>query len=242
MKLWATVALAASTFGLMTSAQADFIGVYGSVDYWNLQGDYNETRHGNTMRESSALDWDDKGQAQIALSFEHPVPLIPNARIRHVGIEAETESKRALTDASVYEANLENTDFILYYEILDTIVSVDVGVAAKRLDGDITYTSSALVKDKLDISETIPMVYGSVGGKLPFTGLSAKAELLATSYSDVKVSDLSAEVKYDFINNILVEVGAKAGYRILDIQLDDQQDLDTDFNFEGPYVGLEVHF
>lgn len=242
MKLWATAALAVSTFGLMTSAQADFIGVYGSVDYWNLQGGYNETRHGNTMREANTLDWDDKGQAQIAVSFEHPVPLIPNARIRHVGIEAETESKRALTDAAVYETNLDSTDFILYYEILDTIVSVDVGVAAKRLDGDITYTSTALFKDKLEISETIPMVYGSVGGKLPFTGLSAKAELLATSYSDVKVSDLSAEIKYDFINNILVEVGAKAGYRILDIELDDQQDLDTDFNFEGPYVGLEVHF
>lgn len=242
MKLWTTVALTLSSLGLTHFAHADFVGIYASVDYWHMEGDYNEVGQGNTMNRSGALDWNDKGQAQIALSFEHPAPLIPNARIRHVSIEADTEAKRPLSDASIYETKLNNTDFILYYEILDNIVSVDVGVAAKRLDGDITYTSTLLAKDKLKISETAPMVYGSVGAKLPFTGLSAKAEVLATSYSDTKISDISAELKYDFIDNVLVDIGAKAGYRILDIQLDDQQGLDTDFNFQGPYVGLEVHF
>lgn len=242
MKLWTAAALAVSSLSLSHFAHADMLGVYASVDYWNLQGDYNEARHGNTLRDDNKLDWDDKGQAQIAVSFEHPVPLIPNVRIRHVGIEAESEQKRLFNDASIYTTNLDNTDFIAYYEILDNVVSVDLGLAAKRLDGDITYLSTTNTKDKIDISETAAMVYGSVGAKLPFTGLSAKAEVLATSYSDIEISDVSAEVKYDFVDTLLLDVSAKAGYRFLDIKLDDQQGVDTHFKFHGPYVGLEAHF
>ena len=242
MKFWAQSILAVSIATFSYTAQADIIGVYASADYWDLQGDYNEALHGRAMNDDKALDWDNKGQAQMAVSFEHPVPLIPNVRLRYVGIEAESEQKHAATDASIYETKLNNTDFIAYYEILDNIVSVDVGVAAKRLDGDVTYLSSEFTKDKLKISETAPMVYGAVGGKLPFTGLSAKAELLATSYSDVKITDVSAEVKYDFVDTLLLDVGAKAGYRMLDIELDDQDRVDTQFKFHGPYVGLEAHF
>lgn len=240
MKLWHSLALATSTLTLSSFAQADFIGVYGSVDYWHLQGDYNETSTGNSFREENKLDVDKSGQAQFALSFEHPVPLIPNARIRHVSLDTETEEKNA--GQPVFNVDLDNTDFILYYEILDNIVSVDVGVAAKRLDGDITYTSTIGTQDKLAISETAPMLYGALGAKLPFTGLSAKAEVLATSYSDTQITDASAEIKYDFIDNLVIDVGAKAGYRFLNIDLDDQEGIDTRFRFHGPYIGLEAHF
>ncbi|MCH4249133.1 MAG: TIGR04219 family outer membrane beta-barrel protein [Acinetobacter populi] len=239
MKLWHGVLLATSTFTLSNFAQADLIGIYGSVDYWNLGGDYNEGQSGSRLEGANALDMDDKGQAQFALSFEHPIPLIPNARIRHVSIDAETE--QSLAGNPTFDIQLNNTDFILYYELLDNIVSADVGIAAKRLDGDVTYHNLS-GKDKLNISETAPMLYGALGAKLPFTGLSAKAEALLTSYSDTKISDVSAEVKYDFVDNLLVDVGAKAGYRILNIDLDDQDGIDTKFRFKGSYIGLEAHF
>lgn len=239
MKLWHGVLLATSTLATSNFAQADLIGMYGSVDYWNLGGDYNEGRSGSRLDGGNALDLDDKGQAQFALSFEHPVPLIPNVRIRHVSIDAETE--QTLAGNPTFDIQLNNTDFILYYELLDNIVSADVGIAAKHLDGDVTY-HGLIGKDKLNISETAPMLYGALGAKLPFTGLSAKAEALLTSYSDTKISDVSAEVKYDFVDNLLVDMGVKAGYRILNIDLDDQDDIDTKFRFKGPYIGLEAHF
>lgn len=239
MQMWKSIVLATSVLSVSALAQADMVGVYGSVDYWHLQGDYNEAQTGQ-VREGRELDLDKKGQAQLALSIEHPVPLIPNARIRHVGINAETEATRA--GNPVFDIDLDNTDFILYYELLDNVVSVDVGVAAKRLDGDVIYTSRLGGKDSLKISETAPMLYGSVGAKLPFTGLSAKAEALVTNYSDTKITDFSAEVKYDVIDNMLVDVGVKAGYRLLDIDLDKQNNIDTRFSFDGPYLGLEAHF
>lgn len=239
MKLWYGVLMASSTLTICNIAQADFVGIYGSVDYWNLGGTYNEGQAGQRLANSNELDLDDKGQAQFALSIEHPVPLIPNVRLRHVSIDAETE--QTLAGNPTFDIQLNNTDFILYYELLDNIVSADVGIAAKRLDGDVTY-NGLTGKDKLNISETAPMLYGALGAKLPFTGLSAKAEALLTSYSDTKISDVSAEVKYDFIDNLLVDVGAKAGYRILNIDLDDQDGIDTKFRFKGPYIGLEAHF
>ncbi len=247
MKSWKQLSTALMISGslsglalLSTTAQADMLGVYGSVDYWNLQGEYNETPEGTSLRSADSLDLDDKGQAQVSLAFEHPVPLIPNGKIRYTGIDVDTEEQNLAGDA-LYNIDLDSTDFILYYEILDNIVSVDVGVAAKQLEGDVTYNST-VGADKVEISETAPMLYASAGGKLPFTGLSAKAEVLATNYDDTQITDASAEIKYNFVENLLIDLGAKVGYRILNIELDDQDGFDTKFDFDGPYIGLEAHF
>ena len=247
MKSWKQLSTALMISGsisglalLTTTAQADMLGVYGSVDYWNLQGEYNETPEGTSLRSANSLDLDDKGQAQVSLAFEHPVPLIPNGKIRYTGIDVDTEEQN-LTGDALYNIDLDSTDFILYYEILDNIVSVDVGVAAKQLEGDVTYNRT-VGADKVEISETAPMLYASAGGKLPFTGLSAKAEVLATNYDDTQITDASAEIKYNFVENLLIDLGAKAGYRILNIELDDQDGFDTKFDFDGPYIGLEAHF
>ncbi len=78
--------------------------------------------------------------------------------------------------------------------------------------------------------------------KLPFTGLSAKGEATYTNFNDAKITDALAEVKYKFIDNLAVDLGLKAGYRVLNIDLDDYDNNDLKFEFKGPYVGLEAHF
>jgi outer membrane protein len=258
MKSWKQLSTALMVSGsisgfvlLSATAQADMLGVYGSVDYWNLQGEYNKAPQDTSLRSADSLSLDDKGQAQVSLAFEHPVPLIPNGKIRYTGIDVDTEEQNLAGDA-LY--NIDGFDpsiasgtgtpshgGFLYYEILDNIVSVDVGVAAKQLEGDVTYNRT-VGADKVEISETAPMLYASAGGKLPFTGLSAKAEVLATNYDDTQITDASAEIKYNFVENLLIDLGAKAGYRILNIELDDQDGFDTKFDFDGPYIGLEAHF
>ena len=50
---------------LSTTAQADMLGVYGSVDYWSLQGEYNEAPQDASLRSADSLSLDDKGQAQV---------------------------------------------------------------------------------------------------------------------------------------------------------------------------------
>lgn len=223
------LALGTSICGL---AQADVIGVKGDLSYWNYNGE------ANMADQSNAPDQDlkRKGSAQVSLAVEHPIPLIPNAKIRYVNLNTETDHKVA--GQPVYDLNIDHTDFILYYEILDTIVNADVGLGATNLNGDV----QTLNISKTDIDKTVPVIYGSAGVKLPFTGLSAKAELLYSNFNDTKITDAQAELQYNFIDNLLVDVGLKAGYRILDIKLDDYEKNDLKFNFKGPYIGLDVHF
>ncbi|EPF94478.1 membrane protein [Acinetobacter gyllenbergii] len=244
-----------SMFAIGTSicglAQADVIGVKADASYWFYDGKAqvqpnnttslsNQTGVDNLLldpyADSREYDLDRKGSAQISLAIEHPIPLIPNAKIRYVNLKSQTEKE--LAGQPVYDLNIDHTDFILYYEILDTIVNADVGLGATNLNGDI----KTLNVRKTDIDKTVPVIYGSAGVKLPFTGLSAKAELLYSNINDTKITDAQAELQYNFIDNLLVDVGLKAGYRILDVKLDDYDKNDVKFNFKGPYIGLDMHF
>ena len=242
------LALGTSLCGL---AQADMIGVKADASYWSYDGKTqvqpnnttslsNQTGVDNLLLDpyanSREYNLDRKGSAQISLAFEHPIPLIPNAKIRYVNLKSQTENEVA--GQPVYDLNIDHTDFILYYEILDTIVNADIGLGATSLNGDV----KTLGLSKTDIDKTVPVIYGSAGVKLPFTGLSAKAELLYSNFNDTKITDAQAELQYNFIDNLLVDVGLKAGYRILDIKLDDYEKNDLKFNFKGPYIGLDVHF
>ncbi|KAA5656556.1 hypothetical protein F3G64_34660, partial [Pseudomonas aeruginosa] len=78
--------------------------------------------------------------------------------------------------------------------------------------------------------------------KLPFTWLSAKGEATYTNFDDAKITDALVEAKYNFADNLLIYLGLTAGYRILNIDLDDYDNNDLKFEFKGPYVGLEAHF
>ena len=227
------LALGTSLCGL---AQADVIGVKGDVSYWAYDGKANMA----TQTSAQDQDLDRKGAAQISLAVEHPVPLIPNAKIRYVNLKTQTENEVA--GQPVYDLDIDHADFILYYEILDNIVDADIGVGASTFNGDV----KTLALTKTQIDKTVPVIYGSAGVKLPFTGLSAKAELLYSNFNDAKITDAQAELQYNFIDNLMIDVGLKAGYRVLNIELDDYESNnvknDLKFNFKGPYVGVDVHF
>ena len=226
------LSLFALGMGLSGLAQADVIGVKGDLSYWAYDGQANMA----AQTAASDQDLERKGAAQLSLAIEHPVPLIPNAKIRYVNLKTQTENEVA--GQPVYDINMDHADFILYYEILDNIVNADVGVGATTLNGHVT----TLALSKTDIDKTVPVIYATAGAKLPFTGLSAKGEVLYSNFNDAKITDAQAELQYNFIDNLLVDVGLKAGYRILDIKLDDYEKNDIKFNFKGPYIGLDIHF
>lgn len=226
------LSLLALGMGLSGLAQADVIGVKGDLSYWAYDGQANMA----AQTAASDQDFERKGAAQLSLAIEHPVPLIPNAKIRYVNLKTQTENEVA--GQPVYDINMDHADFILYYEILDNIVNADVGVGATTLNGHVT----TLALSKTDIDKTVPVIYATAGAKLPFTGLSAKGEVLYSNFNDAKITDAQAELQYNFIDNLLVDVGLKAGYRILDIKLDDYEKNDLKFNFKGPYIGLDIHF
>lgn len=248
-KLALTIASATAIFLSSAPAQADFIGVYASADYWNTGGSSDISKAGTPQQ---TFDHQDKGLASIAVSVEHPAPLIPNARVRHVQLKRDDSAQssgfnfadRPFVGSTNLATDMASTDLLAYYEILDNVVSVDVGLGAKLLNGDLSVTSNSIAinSQTVKIKETLPVAYASVGGSLPFTGFSVKAEAIVGQNQDAKTSDLQAEIKYNFVDNIAVDLGLKAGYRILNIELDNVKNTDGTFDFKGPYLGLEIHF
>lgn len=222
--------LLAAILGLSSVAQADFIGLKGDISYWNVDGTAN-------INEKYQADQDIErdGTVQVSVAFEHPVPIIPNIKAKYTKLDFATEADQlglAKTDI-----NLDHTDLILYYEILDNVVKADIGIGATRLSGDVKQFGQ-----NVSIDEYSPIIYAEAGVKLPFTGLSAKAEATYTNLNDVKITDAQAELQYDFVKSLLVDVGAKVGYRVLNIELSDMDKRDMKLDFKGPYIGLNAHF
>lgn len=231
MKILKILLLTLSTT-ISNLAEADIIGVKGDLSYWDYDSKV------NMLSQTSApdLESDPKGSIQLSFAFEHPIPLIPNAKIRYVNLKSQTKSE--ILAQPVYDLNIDHTDLILYYEFLDLIVSADAGLGVTNLHGEVT----TLGLNKTDIDKTIPVIYILAGMKLPFTGLSSNTELLYSNYDNTQITDALAELQYNFIDTLLVDIGLKAGYRFLEIKLDNYDKNDLKFNFKGPYLGLNIHF
>ena len=218
-----------------TAAQADFIGLYAGVD-----GVYSQT----SINDNPATD--DKFNAVYNVAFEHPVPFLPNLKLRY----SELGGTRDNFQSGIYfvdqDLDVNTLDAIAYYEILDNIVSVDAGLGVKRLDVSNTLKNTVPAVNitfTADDKQTLPALYVAAGGKLPFTGFSAKAEVMAGKNSDADFNDINAEVKYNVIENIALDLGVKFGYRAMTVNFDDDANSGFDkIEAKGPYLGLEAHF
>lgn len=241
-----------ATLGLCSFAQADFIGLKGDISYWNIDGTSQIKHQTSSMSNNTGvnnllldpygginpeLDLKNKGAFQASVAFEHPIPVIPNVKLKYTKLDTETETNTTAEKLAKTEINLDHTDFILYYELLDNIVKADVGVGVTRLNGTVKQFSQ-----NTDVDEYSPIIYAEAGAKLPFTGFSAKAEATYTNVNDVKITDAQAELQYDFVKSIALDLGAKVGYRVLNIELSDLDKRDMKFDFKGPYIGLNAHF
>lgn len=233
------------------SAQADTVlGIYADATMW-MYGSDAKFQQANTSKES--FDFGNNNAFNVSAALEHGVPVIPNVRVRHGSIDVSKEKNvtnfqvngQTYSGSTTASLDMTHTDIFAYYEILDNLVSVDVGLGAKVIDGDATVKSNvqnSTQNSTESLSVTVPMLYASVGGNLPFTGLSAKADLAGLSYKDNRIVDAQAEVKYNFIDKPLFDFGAKVGYRMLDVKIDDVLKTDVSATFKGPYIGLEAHF
>ena len=217
-------------FGLSTLSHADVIGVKADLSYWDFDGYSQDNNFKHAL--------DRQGTAQLSVAVEHPVPLLPNAKIKYVNLDSNSEQN---TLANASEIELKNIDYILYYELLDTIVHADIGAGLTNLDGTVKNLSNAAF-NQYDLDEYSPLLYATVGVKLPFTGMSAKAEAIYSHGSDSQKTDVQAELQYDFIDNLLVDVGAKIGYRMMQVDFEQDQRPDLQLEFKGPYIGLDIHF
>lgn len=235
------------------SAQADTVlGIYVGADGWNsaTKGSFADTA------QLHSFNFEDKTQTSFYLALEHPIPLIPNVKLQQNKLEAAgtttLDADFSFAD-TVFNAgtvmqnqvDFSNTDYILYYEILDNdLVSIDLGVNAKHLDGDVlvAQTTGNGQSASQNVSQLIPMVYSSVAVGLPLTGLELYAQGSFVSYDGSRLYDVQGGVAYALLDNLAVDLKLKAGYRAVNLRLDDIDSLYADIEFSGVYAGVELHF
>ncbi|MCX6072705.1 MAG: TIGR04219 family outer membrane beta-barrel protein [Campylobacterales bacterium] len=161
---------------------------------------------------------------QIGAYLEHPIPLVPNLRLDYTSDVTFSGSNN--------NVSLNQLDVTPYYEILDNIVDLDIGVTAKTISG----------KTKGNTEETfnavIPMGYVGAAVMVPGTGFNVEGSVKYISFSGDSFTDARIKAALDIVAGLQVH----AGYRYEALKLDNRFDIKADANFKGPFVGLGYTF
>lgn len=252
------IALAAALATVLsTNVQADALGIYLGGQIWDNQAS------GTFGDGSSLVDFNlvDEKQNSFFVAFEHPLPLIPNARIASTSLETngmttldtdfDFDDEIFLSGADVNaDFDVSYVDYTLYYELFDNdLLSFDFGITARDFDGDVTVstqvtTSSGTVSqsDTIAVTDVVPMLYVATNVGLPLTGLNLYAQGNFLSFDDHTLYDYEVGVSYELVDNMLIDVNVNAGYRAVKLELEDLNDLYTNIEFDGVFVGTTIHF
>ncbi len=202
---------------------------------------------------NTEFNFEEQTNTNLYVAFEHPIPLIPNVKVQRTAMDTQgdviLDAQFTLGD-KVFAANgnaftdvsLTTTDFILYYELFDNdLVSFDVGLNAKHIDGEFLATVDGET-GREEFSGPVPMVYSRLAVGVPFTGFGAFVEGSFLSIDDHTISDYQAAITYSLMGNLAIDLTLQLGYRAVTLELDDLDDIYSDLEFKGIYAGLEVHF
>lgn len=225
--------IAGSLWGAASFSHADTIGLYAGAGIWQGEAD--------NRVDVSAISTDDLklGEGNNAFAYiavEHPLPLIPNFRLQQVNFDLDSNSGAAEVDL-----DMTHQDAIMYYEILDNWVNLDLGLSARRYDGS-AFVSDGTSSVKLDIDGVLPMIYAKAQFNLPFSGWSISGDISATDFSDDQMTDTTVRIAYESDIIPLFGLGAEVGYRHMSMELDDLRHLDSDLTVTGPYAAVTLHF
>jgi outer membrane protein len=227
------------------TATADTLSISAGGGLWNESpsGTFNKISDPAAVNVESDLFWDAESQGYAFITFEHFVPLIPNVKIMSTKIDhSGSGNANFVYDGNTYTGNISNDmsiselDLYLYYELLDNVVSFDLGLNIRNLKADYMITDGTTT-DTNSINETIPMVYALVGGS-PWPDLILSGEISYMSLQGNKMSDFTAKIAY----TTSFFVGFEAGYRNQQITLDDVSGTNADLSFKGAFAGAYIKF
>ncbi len=240
--------LATSLLGLLSISSAQAATVLGfkvGGDYWqaDTSGSFNsDDGVGQTY------NYDSDAQGSVWIAFEHPIPLVPNVKIRENRLEGK--GKQANSDflfndhdfngATTAYNDLSNTDFVLYYEILDNdLVALDLGAAYKQMHGSLR-VQDAGHPEEVDVDSGIVMLYGSAEVGVPGLGLYAFADVML-GIDESNVYDYNAGLGWKF-DGVALDTAIRVGYREFKFDVDDFSRTTQNMSFKGAFAGVELTF
>ena len=244
-------ALTALALMFSSPGHADFVGFSIGASYWSpsLSGSFNSSGD-PSIDLSDDLDVDDPSPSSVILSLEHPVPFLPN--IRYQNIDLDSDGRSTLTSGIAFEGetysagetvsttlDLSHDDIVLYYEVLDNWVNLDVGLDLKQFDGKVSIVGSTnTTTSSISIDDTLPMLYLSARFDLPFSGFYIGTDLSSFIFDDSNAYDATIKLGYESG----IGLGIEGGLKTFSVELDDDDDLDTDIEYDGAFVNGYYRF
>lgn len=241
------------TVFLMTSAAvaADTVfGVYAGVGTWKQEftGEVASGANGFDIDVEDDLGLQDEQNSILYVALEHPIPGVPNVRLQKADIAVSGDATLArainfngttfnISDDVSTDVELAQTDVLFYYEVLDNVVSLDVGVAARWIDGYIDVVST-LENVRAEFKGVLPLIYGKARVDLPFSGGWVSAELQGIGYDGNSLLETNIHAGWESP----IGLGLEGGWRTFALDLDGYDEIDSaSFKVKGPYVALNFH-
>lgn len=233
------------------SAQADLAGLHAGYARWD-QGYSGTLRSQGATASAIDLDRDlalaDRQGKMLWLNVEHPLTLLPNFRVERT--ELNTQGERILDQALTFDGeifaagtrirstfDLDHDDLILYYEVLDNVVSVDIGIDVKSFDGGLTVASTTRSgHGKLD--EQLPLLYLHAETLLP-GNLLLVGQISALDVQDTEIRDQRLAIRATLSDSLGIELGER---RLRVTHDDADADLTGNVEFSGRYLALTLSF
>lgn len=247
-------ALGALFLAASSTASADFIGVYAGIQHWNYDMDGSILSSGNAVDLNNDLGLDGDGNLTKYVAFEHPIPFLPNVAIHQTDLRGTSNGTAGQSfsfngmnvnanDSTQFSYNLDHDEYIFYYEVLDNWVTLDLGLSAKKFDGNVAIGTragtSASANSTVNISGTVPMLYAKAQFELPLSELSAGGSMSLGQFQDDKLSDTKLFIAYGGEDT---NFGVELGYRMFQLDFDNFDRLSSNLTIDGFYAGLRVHF
>lgn len=174
---------------------------------------------------TTAFNGDTESGYQIGAYLEHPVPMLPNLRLDYTSDITFSGGANSVA--------LNQMDVTPYYEILDNVVDIDIGITAKVLNG----TSKTIIAEE-SFNAVIPMGYLGAAVMLPGLPVSFAGSVKYIGFSGDSFTDARIKAVWDIAGGL----SAQVGYRYESLKLDDRFDITTDATFKGAFAGLGFTF
>lgn len=254
MRQFTHFSLAAAALLLAGQAQAVSLNVTAAADYWNpspsgfIQGQSSQPE----VDLKDELGLSREGATHLAIQFEHFIPWVPNLRIRQTnldlsGSKAADFEFRDSSFAGQVESDLDlsHTDVTGYYRFLDGVTSLlplvslraEAGLTLRFFDGGVDLADAQGNEESIDLNTALPLGY--LGGRVDLPGgVALGAEANYVSYQGNTVSDINWSARYEYRDWGLLTPGVQVGYRSLNLDLDDLDEVYGDLTLKGPHLGV----
>jgi len=229
------------------AAQADLLFTVGAkANSWTAEPSGELDEGVSADGENNGLGLDSNSGTNVTLFFEHPVPVVPNVRLRQTSLEMDgsgflTADFNGIGYAEQVDSDLDlsHTDATLYWGLPLPVPYVDInlGLTARMFGGEaIVEGQTTGRREEVELDFTLPMGFVEAQVGTPF-GIYAAAEINAIGYDGNSLTDTVLTLGYD-LPVPMVDLGLEVGHRALSMKTNkDTTDIETDFDVSGIFYG-----